>query len=66
LNIDDRDDYRRSLVLLYGGETVRLAEALLDGSERYFGLAPLGADMQGSPMHQTLLQAYDKLFAADR
>jgi len=66
LNIDDLNDYRRSLVLLYGSETLRLAEALLDRSERYFGLAPLGADMQGSPLHQTLLQAYDKLFAADR
>jgi ribosomal protein S12 methylthiotransferase accessory factor len=41
---------------------LRQAEALLDGSERFFGLETLGPDMQGSAMHQTLLAAYDKLF----
>jgi len=51
------------MVLLYGAETVRQAEALLDRSERFFGLETLGADMQGSAMHQALLAAYDKLFA---
>ncbi len=30
--------------------------------ERGF-LEPLGPDMEGSAMHQTLLAAYDKLFA---
>jgi len=62
LNVEDVDNYRRSLVLLYGAETVRQACALLDHSERFFGLETLGADMEGSPMHQTLLAAYDKLF----
>ncbi|MDC8756532.1 30S ribosomal protein S12 methylthiotransferase accessory factor YcaO [Janthinobacterium fluminis] len=66
LNVEDVDNYRRSLVLLYGAETVRQAAALLDRSERFFGLETLGEDMQGSAMHQTLLAAYDKLFAADR
>jgi ribosomal protein S12 methylthiotransferase accessory factor len=66
LKLESTDNYRRSLVLLYGAETVRQAEALLDRSERFFGLETLGADMQGSAMHQTLLAAYDKLFAADR
>jgi ribosomal protein S12 methylthiotransferase accessory factor len=66
LNLRDVDNYRRSLVLLYGEETVRQAEALLDRSERFFGLETLGGDMQGSAMHQTLVAAYDKLFAADR
>ena len=64
LNLDDADNYRRSLTLLYGEETVRQAQALLDRSERFFGLDTLGSDMQGSAMHQTLLKAYDKLFAA--
>jgi ribosomal protein S12 methylthiotransferase accessory factor len=63
LNVDDVENYRRSMVLLYGEETVRQAAALLDRSERFFGLETLGADMQGSAMHQTLLAAYDKLFA---
>jgi ribosomal protein S12 methylthiotransferase accessory factor len=61
---DDVDNYRRSLTLLYGEATLRQAEALLNRTERFFGLDTLGTDMQGSKMHQTLLAAYDKLFAA--
>ena len=65
LEIEDQvENFRRSLVLLYGAETMRQAEALLDRSERFFGLDTLGTDMQGSKMHQTLLAAYDKLFVA--
>jgi ribosomal protein S12 methylthiotransferase accessory factor len=64
LKVANVDDFRRSLVLLYGAATVRQAEALLARSERFFGLETLGPDMQGSAMHQTLLAAYDKLFAA--
>ncbi|MBI3284747.1 MAG: YcaO-like family protein [Burkholderiales bacterium] len=63
LKLEDSDNYQRPLILLYGAETLRLAEALLDRSERFFSLVELGADMQGSAMHQTLLAAYDKLFA---
>jgi ribosomal protein S12 methylthiotransferase accessory factor len=63
MNLEDVDNQRRSLALLYGAETLRQAEALLDGSERFFGLETLGPDMEGSAMHQTLLAAYDKLFA---
>lgn len=64
MNLEDAGNYHRALVLLYGAETVRQAQALLDRSERYFGLHTLGADMEGSAMHKTLLAAYDKLFAA--
>lgn len=62
LNLNDRNNFLCSLTLLYGVETVRQAQALLDRSERFFGLDTLGADMEGSAMHQTLLKAYDKLF----
>jgi len=62
INLDDTENYRRSLNLLYGAETLRQAEALLNHSEKFFGLDTLGADMEGSAMHQTLLAAYDKLF----
>jgi ribosomal protein S12 methylthiotransferase accessory factor len=48
---------------MYGDDTVRQAAALLDRSERFFGLDTLGPDYEGSAMHQTLLKAYDKLFA---
>ena len=63
LDLEDVENQRRALTLLYGAETLRQAQALLDRSERFFGLETLGADMQGSAMHQTLLTAYDKLFA---
>jgi ribosomal protein S12 methylthiotransferase accessory factor len=64
MNLDDTDNFHRTLTLLYGAETVRQAQALLDRSERFFGLSTLGPDMEGSAMHQTLLAAYDKLFEA--
>ena len=64
LDLNDADNYRGALNSLYGTETVRQAQALLDRSERFFGLDTLGPDMEGSSMHQTLLAAYDKLFAA--
>ena len=64
MNLEDPGNYHRALVLLYGAETVRQAQALLNRSERFFGLHTLGADMEGSPMHRTLLAAYDKLFVA--
>lgn len=54
--------YLRSLNLLYGKECVRQASALLDRSERFFGLPSLGENYEVSAMHQTLLAAYDKLF----
>ena len=66
LNVDNVDDYRRSPVPLYGADTERQAEALLNRNERFFGLDTLGPDMQGSAMHRTLLETYDKLFAPDR
>ncbi|MGZ5198181.1 MAG: 30S ribosomal protein S12 methylthiotransferase accessory factor YcaO [Telluria sp.] len=65
LKLEDADNYRRSLTLLYGAEAVRQAAALLDRSERFFGLDTLGPNMEGSAMHQSLLAAYDKLFAPE-
>ena len=63
LNLDEPANFSHSLTLFYGAETLRQAQALVDGSERFFGLATLGADFEGSAMHSTLLAAYDKLFA---
>jgi len=65
IKLDEADNYRRALGLMFGAQTLRQAEALLDGSERFFGLGTLGPDFEGSAMHQSLLAAYDKLFAAD-
>ena len=63
MHLDPLDDYQRALNLLYGPETVRQAQALLSRTEQFFGLEKLGVDMQASAMHQSLLVAYDKLFA---
>jgi ribosomal protein S12 methylthiotransferase accessory factor len=63
LKLEDPAQYGRSLALMYGADTVRQATALLERSERFFGLDTLGPDYEGSAMHQTLLKAYDKLFA---
>ena len=65
-SVENAAEYRRSMVLLYGAESVRQAEALINRSERFFGLETLGPNYEGSAMHQTLLAAYDKLFAADK
>jgi ribosomal protein S12 methylthiotransferase accessory factor len=63
VRLDEPENFRPALELLYGAETLAMAEALLDGSERFFGLEPLGPNFEGSAMHQSLLAAYDKLFA---
>ena len=54
--------YEDSLELLYGKEVLRQAKALVDRSERFFGLEDLGENMEASEMHQSLLAAYEKLF----
>lgn len=63
VKLDEPDNYRRALELLYGADTLAQAEALLDGSDRFFGLVTLGPNFEASPLHQSLLAAYDKLFA---
>lgn len=65
VRLEEPDNFRKALELLYGAETLAMAEALLDGSERFFGLETLGPNFEGSAMHQSLLAAYDKLFAPD-
>ncbi len=64
LTLEDTGNFHRALTLLYGEANVRQAQALVDRSERFFGLEPLGTDMQGSAQHRSLLAAYDKLFVA--
>jgi ribosomal protein S12 methylthiotransferase accessory factor len=50
-----------SLRQLYGDATVELAEALLDGEQRFFAVAAPGTGLKGCAMHQQLLAAYDKV-----
>ena len=62
LQFDEPSLYEDSLQLLYGKDALRQAKALLNQSERFFGLEDLGENMEASEMHQSLLVAYDKLF----
>lgn len=64
LNLNAVAHFDRSLNLLYSPNTVKQAKALINRTERFFGLASLGPNMEASEMHQSLLAAYDKLFVA--
>jgi ribosomal protein S12 methylthiotransferase accessory factor len=59
---DSYAPYGHALSLLYGTETLRTAQQLLNGESRFFGLGALGANMEGSNMHQKLLAAYRKIW----
>lgn len=59
---DDTAGFDSNLALLYGAETLRQAQALISGKERFFGLGMLGPNMEGSNMHQRLLEAYRKVW----
>ncbi|MFY9259619.1 MAG: 30S ribosomal protein S12 methylthiotransferase accessory factor YcaO [Gallionella sp.] len=54
--------YSANLQLLYGAETLLTAQQLLSGEAQFFGLCSLGANMEGSDMHQRLLAAYRKIW----
>lgn len=54
--------YEANLHLMYGAETLRLAQQLLSREIRFFGLGDLGANMEGSDMHTRLLAAYRKVW----
>lgn len=58
---DSTAAYDANLCLMYGAETLQQAQRLLSGEERFFGLGVLGANMEGSTMHQRLLEAYAKV-----
>ena len=55
------DEYRASLLSLYGADTLATAQAMLRGEQRFFGLQAPGMDLEGCEMHQRLLAAYLKL-----
>lgn len=65
--LDEKEDgsaaFEHSLQLMYGADTMRQAQALLNHSAQYFGLEDLGANMESSDMHQRLLAAYRKVWA---
>ncbi|MEQ1602175.1 MAG: 30s ribosomal protein S12 methylthiotransferase accessory protein YcaO [Methylophilaceae bacterium] len=62
IQLQDAAPFSANLQLLYGTETLRQAQALISGEERFFGLDTLGPNMEGSNMHQRLLAAYNKVW----
>ncbi len=62
VQLEETESFETSLQLLYGEETFRQAQALLNQEERFFGLDSLGPNMEGSQMHQRLLEAYRKIW----
>lgn len=58
--IERVDACREALELLHGGDTVATAEALLDGSQRFFAVEAPGLALQGCGAHQRLIAAYEK------
>ena len=52
---------RDALELIYGLEVVAAAEALLDGSQRFFAVAAPDLNLAGLGMHRQLLAAYEKV-----
>ena len=54
-----------NLALMYSNKTLTLAEQLVSNQVQYDGLNNLGANMEGSRMHQQLLAAYGKVWKRD-
>ncbi|MCK9200790.1 MAG: 30S ribosomal protein S12 methylthiotransferase accessory factor YcaO [Gallionella sp.] len=59
---DSTAGYEANLQLLYGADTLKLAQQLLKRETQFFGLGTLGANMEGSDMHKRLLAAYRKVW----
>ena len=57
----DMTPYRRALLALYGEDTLRTAEAMLNGDQRFFNLDSPGLMLEGCRLHQALLDAYAKV-----
>jgi ribosomal protein S12 methylthiotransferase accessory factor len=62
MQLEDISAYGANLELLYGADAVKQAKALITREQQFFGLGHLGADMEGSQMHQQLLAAYAKVW----
>ena len=56
------EPYLSSLNLMFGIDLVQQAQQLVSGKQQYLGLNNLGANMEGSQMHQQLLAAYGKVW----
>jgi ribosomal protein S12 methylthiotransferase accessory factor len=58
--LEQVDACREALELLHGADTLAQAEAMIEGEQRFFGMAAPGLSLQGCGAHQRLLAAYAK------
>jgi ribosomal protein S12 methylthiotransferase accessory factor len=59
---DSTAAYEANLQLMYGADTLQVAQQLLNRETQFFGLGTLGTNMEGSDMHKRLLAAYRKVW----
>ncbi|SEA50320.1 ribosomal protein S12 methylthiotransferase accessory factor [Thiothrix caldifontis] len=64
LDMDDVAGYAPNIGLLYGEKALQQAQALLDGSLRFWGIEAPTLELKGCDTHQRLLAAYRKVFPA--
>jgi ribosomal protein S12 methylthiotransferase accessory factor len=50
-----------ALERLFDAETMATAQALLEGTQRFFAIAPVSKELKGCALHQRLLEAYGKV-----
>jgi ribosomal protein S12 methylthiotransferase accessory factor len=61
LGMDDTSRYSKGIVGLFGRETVAKAEALINGTMRFWDVPSPTLALKGCEMHQSLLEAYGKI-----
>ncbi len=62
LDMDDVAGYMPNVGLLYGETALQQAQALLDGSVRFWGISAPTLELHGCETHQRLLTAYRKVY----
>ncbi|QLF92227.1 OsmC domain/YcaO domain-containing protein [Pseudomonas sp. ABC1] len=60
----DMDDYEANFRRMFGEARMDAVLGSLDGSVRFFGLAPTSMKLEGLERHQRLIDSYKKLHAA--
>jgi ribosomal protein S12 methylthiotransferase accessory factor len=49
-----------ALEQLFDAETMATAQAMVEGTQRFFAMAPVGEELKGCTLHQRLFEAYGK------
>lgn len=60
----DLADYLPNFQRMFGENTMAAVVGSVEGSERFYGLEPIGMGLEGLERHQRLIDSYKKLHAA--